>query len=102
MTYYSNYFQITHYCKACNDPPGTNETKSGEKAYKGSCAVSYPLFKKYDGMYICLQGLGNYYINDYHGKGNNIVDIYDGDMDYCRCDENDDNKKTFYGEICFD
>ncbi len=60
MTYYRDYFTITHYCKACNDPPGNNETKSGRKAYKGSCAVSYDLFKEYEGMYICLRGLGNY------------------------------------------
>jgi hypothetical protein len=100
---YKGNFKITHYCKACNDPPGSTETASGEEPIKnGTCALDYSLYQKYKGCYLNLEWKGMYFINDFHRRGKSIVDIYNGDCDECECDYCSDNDEIIEGGIITD
>lgn len=102
LCHYIGKFRITHYCKACNDPPGSNITASGEPASRGTCALDYSLYKKYKGMFLNLEWKGMYLINDFHRRGKNIADLYNGDYDECECDDCSDNDKVLQGGIIED
>ena len=96
---YQGSFRITHYCKACNDPPGSTDTALGETPVKNeTCALSKSLYKKYKGKTLTL-GDYDYKIIDFHGQGDDIVDIYNGDCSECECDDCSDNDDIVDGEI---
>ena len=100
MSYYTGTFRITHYCSACNDPPYSTETASGKTPMKNlTCALDYSLYKKFEGKYLNLTGKNMLEIIDFHRKGKNIVDIYNGDCDECECDYCSDNDKVLRGAI---
>ena len=100
---YQQKFKITHYCKACNDPPGSTETASGEPPHKNSTvALDKSLYDKYQGCMLNLSWKGMYVINDFHKRGKLIADIYNGDCDVCKCDECNDNGDLVDGGIIID
>ncbi len=87
-------YSITCYCSACNSPKGSTATASGFPATEGVTVAVHPsLYSK--NKEINIDGIGSRRIQDKHGKGKNIIDVYVGDCAQCRC-----SSHPFSGRVC--
>lgn len=78
-------YKITFYCSACNTPRGT-QTASGIPATEGVTVAVHPsLYSKNKEIYI--EGIGSRKIQDKHGVGKNVIDVYVGDCAKCECND---------------
>ena len=91
-------YKITCYCKSCNG--GNTDTSSGKTATAGVTAAVHPdLYKLYGVNHsIQIEGIGERKIQDKHGVGKNVIDVYVGDPGKCKWNTHSDNgthKVTF-------
>jgi hypothetical protein len=89
-------YRLTVFCSACNSPRGSRATASGAQATAGlTVAVWESLYRQKKGKRIHLIVYDNDkrtilsehlpYIQDIHGNGNNVIDLYIGERDRCDC-----------------
>ena len=77
-------YKITCYCSACNSPKGSRETASGEHATAGVTVAVHPsLYSK--NKIINIDGIGQRKIQDKHGNSKNVIDVYVGESQTCKC-----------------
>jgi hypothetical protein len=87
-------YKITCYCSACNSPKGSRETASGETATAGvTVAVHSSKYKK--NQLITIDGIGDRKIQDKHGNGPNVIDVYVGECQKCSC-----SSHPYSGQYC--
>ena len=87
-------FRITCYCSACNSPRGSRETASGATATSGVTVAVHPsLYQRNKSIYI--EGIGNRVIQDKHGNSSNVIDVYVGECNSCRC-----SSHPYSGRVC--
>lgn len=83
-------YRVKVYCSDCNSPRQSRDTASGKTATAGdTVAVSKSLYKKYEGRRILIE-IDNGeslmpYIQDFHGDSDDVLDIYIGERNDCRC-----------------
>lgn len=84
-------YKMTCYCPGCNSPRGSRQTASGATATAGSygtVAVSSSTYSKLGkNAVIYIEGIGYRKIQDKHGRGSSIIDIF-VDTSSCRCSSN--------------
>lgn len=91
-------FRLTCYCSACNEPKGSTATASGAVASaEYTVAVHRELYNQFRGRIIEIGDLGEFKIQDKHGKGKQVIDIYIGDFEKCRCTRDEYNKYNVSG-----
>ena len=87
-------YKITRYCSACNSPKGSRDTASGETATAGvTVAVHRTKYSK--NKEIDIPGIGKRKIQDKHGNGENVIDVYVGECETCNC-----SKHPYSGMTC--
>ena len=87
-------YRITCYCSACNSPKGSRETASGLNATEGVTVAVHPS-KYVKNKAIYIEGIGKRVIQDKHGNSANVIDVYIGETNNCKC-----SSHPYSGKFC--